>query len=50
MLTDTRSEHVKSRIIQELQSRREVLQADGISDSDQIDVDAEVSYARNELE
>ena len=25
MLTDTRSEHVKSRIIQELQSRREVL-------------------------
>ena len=49
MLTDTRSEHVKSRIIQELESRREALQASGI-DSDQIDVDAEISYARNELE
>ena len=44
MLPDTRSEHVKSRVMQEMQSRMTG------SVEDAIDVESDICYGRNELE
>ena len=44
MLPDTRSEHVKSRVMQEMQSRMT-----GAAEN-AIDVESDICYGRNELE